>query len=766
MPEVRLTGCSSRPLLGYLKALGVLRIVAMQIDAGARGKWNSGAFELNSQLTVERLHTFFRDEYAPSPVLSPWNGRSGFYPKGNATAVKNIECIEHSDDPRLAAYRKLITATRAILSDLGLSGKPEEREAKERLLRSLRRRWPDDALEWLDAAVVLGGESVRFPPLLGSGGNDGSYDFSSNFMEAIGDVLLDSTEKSSALLFAALEGTPARLAGIGLAHLFRDSSVTNSPTGESSSIGNPWDLVLGIEGTLLLAAGTARRHGSLLPGSLVSPFTVNATAAGYGSAVDGESGRAELWLPLWNRWTTLSELSTLVREARAQVGGAKRRQASTGLDFARAAGELGVARGIKAFERYAILERAGQSSLAVPVGRIAVEERPAARALRGIDSWLTAVSRYRTREECPRVPKAAISRLERAAFEMASKGTPESVCATIEAIGAVEGALTRTSSAADAVHPLRGAPANVWVDAANDGTPELAVAVGLASLRDPKRRKGTGGGGQSGLPAMRDYLHGTITDPDGNVAFDPDRSRAVDGNGLIPLLAALHSRRNLDATRAGGVEVISRPEPKGDRQDAKEVRGQAQFDFPVASRTPLEAVRLLAAGALDERRVLTLLRGLVVLDYDREPREGRRPADVPAPPATVAAPTPEPILELLALAWQPPLTDKGGDPRAKRALGGAKSDANQLDIGTRPGWATSLAAGAVRPVVEDALLRLRMAGLPPIPRANDFYLPATDRELGRRLAAALLLHIRSKDMGDLVKAYIEIDKQEDEKETR
>lgn len=300
MPELRLSGCASRPLVGYLKALGVLRAVGRQVHGGAHGRWRNGVFELRCSLDADELHAFFLNDYKPPPILSPWNGRSGFYPKGNATAVQNLTRIEQADDPRLASHQALIAQTRGLLDGLGISEKPEG-PAKERLIRKLRQRWPDEAIEWLDAAVVLTGHGMGFPPLLGSGGNDGSYDFSSNLMEALATVLITKGDRPATLLTAALKGESAPVEHVGLAHLARDASPTNSPTGEARSLGNPWDLVLGIEGTVLLTAGTARRHDSDLPSSLVAPFTVRQTDAGYGSAVDGESGRAELWLSTLER---------------------------------------------------------------------------------------------------------------------------------------------------------------------------------------------------------------------------------------------------------------------------------------------------------------------------------------------------------------------------------------------------------------------------------------------------------------------------------
>lgn len=47
---VELTGCTPEPLMNYLKALGVLRLVSEQADPEARGYWRGDRFVLESRL--------------------------------------------------------------------------------------------------------------------------------------------------------------------------------------------------------------------------------------------------------------------------------------------------------------------------------------------------------------------------------------------------------------------------------------------------------------------------------------------------------------------------------------------------------------------------------------------------------------------------------------------------------------------------------------------------------------------------------------------
>ena len=209
---------------------------------------------------------------APRPWYRPGTGGSGFHPKDRKEA---IEALSESRLPRFQAYRRSIEAARSALSELGLREKPSE-HTKPALIRRLRRTLPDEALEWLDAAVVLVGDDSAYPPLLGSGGNDGRFDFSNNYAQAIVRLLTeDDSASSQSLLRGALFARSARLEQMSLAHFFRDDSPVNSQSGKSAALGNPWELVLALEGSLALAAGSGRRHGAALAGAMIAPFTAS-----------------------------------------------------------------------------------------------------------------------------------------------------------------------------------------------------------------------------------------------------------------------------------------------------------------------------------------------------------------------------------------------------------------------------------------------------------------------------------------------------------
>ena len=187
------------------------------------------------------------------------------------------------------------------------------------------------------------------------------------------------------------------------------------------------------------------------------PFTVNPTGAGYGSAVEGESGTGRaVASALGGMGDPARTLDARARGARPSRRCSRRRRPRGSTSHA----QLG-----SSAWRGASLPSSDTPSLSAPASRTSRCRRGASpsrsdlprRRCEGIDAWLSSTRRFAAREECPQGPKAAIRRLEQAAFEFARpSGTKSGGCATLEAIGAVEAALARSSSAAESVRPLRG----------------------------------------------------------------------------------------------------------------------------------------------------------------------------------------------------------------------------------------------------------------------------------------------------------------------
>jgi len=203
MNTIVLTGCTPEPLMSYLKALGVFRLIAEQIDSSARGFWRGGTFVLETKLDRDLLVNFFLEKYKPTPIIAPWGARSGFYPgPSETTARAALERICATTDARFDLFRTVVSTTRDILSRKEIKTKADLDVGLNYidLLLSLRNELPegmddDSPGNWLDAVYVLTiqerKDDRKFPPLLGTGGNEGSGSYVSTFAQVICTLLLD-----------------------------------------------------------------------------------------------------------------------------------------------------------------------------------------------------------------------------------------------------------------------------------------------------------------------------------------------------------------------------------------------------------------------------------------------------------------------------------------------------------------------------------------------------------------------------------------------
>lgn len=479
MTRVLLEGCSPTPLGSYLKALGLLRLVAEQHDPDACGRWVTGGFELDSMLDEGELVAFLVEQYSPTPIVAPWNGGSGFYPKDNKSG---IAAIEASVAPRFARYRKVIAACRAAVEAAGLTASPKE-DSKAAFLVRLRASLPEEALPWMDAAVVLGGARPEFPPLLGTGGNDGRLDFTNNQMQRVVALVLGPQSEARSLARASLFARPTpnlERAAIGQ---FAPAAAGGANAGlgfDRDPLVNPWDYVLLFEGALLFAAAATRRDEVSNPGTMSFPFCVRAAAAGYATAAssDPRASRDEMWLPLWDRFASAVELQRLFGEGRAKVKG---RVARSGVDFARAVACLGIDRGISSFQRVGFQERNGLAYFAIPLGLWPVQRRRHIDLLDAIDGWISRIRRAADGKHAPASLIRAAARLDEAVLELCRADDVAKVAGVLIALGEVEAVATRSPKAREAIGAPVPALSPEWLVAADDGSPEFRLAASLAA---------------------------------------------------------------------------------------------------------------------------------------------------------------------------------------------------------------------------------------------------------------------------------------------
>jgi CRISPR-associated protein Csx17 len=484
--EIRLPGCRPDPIASYLSALGVIRIISEQVDKQARCRWQTNEFNLLTSLSKNELIEFFTEEYEPTPIITPWSGGSGFFPKDNK---RNIEAIESSDTPRLQPYRQVIAIAKSILAERGITKKPSNKQEKFKLLCACRASFPEQAIDWLDAAFTLTEEDVSYFPLLGTGGNDCRLDFGQNFMINITKLLLSDeaqNQNRSWLKSALFESEESALcyAPIGQFHPGGVGG-PNAITGfEGTSLVNPWTYVLMLEGATAWAGAVSRRMGIDSRGKASFPFTVTASTAGCPTLanVDERTARAEIWLPIWVQYASFSEISNVLAEGRATVG---RRQARNAVDFALAASQLGVDRGIYAFQRYVFVKRSGKAHLASPIGSITVQERPESSLVNEAVPWINRLRKLAFSKEGSASLRTAVRRIDDAVIDYCSLGECRRLVRVMASLGRAERVLARRASSKlnEKIQPLNHLSPG-WLRASYDGSREFRLAAAAASVFD------------------------------------------------------------------------------------------------------------------------------------------------------------------------------------------------------------------------------------------------------------------------------------------
>ena len=620
MNDYILNGCRTKPLSSYLMAIGILRLISEQKDRQAKGWWHGETFVVSTALNKEEIENFFFDEYAPTPIVAPWNGGSGFYLGDARAGMEAIAACEHN---RFAEYRKIISeieswpeiptfntvedvlqilrislksmnpgrkrdkikgfiddikaeSPKTAISDFSnytldeveaaakQNDKPNAKEwktwwnlikkarsqcneiarnkNKQDILPLCRAKLSESCVQWLDAVYAMQPDGKgKFNAVLGTGGNEGRFEFSNNFMQRLSELFIKGTSEQTAKLFASsvfdvsTSGLPK--AKIGQYDPGRAGGYNQGMEVETKDFKvNPWDFVLAMEGALVMASAVVRRNPTEERSQFTAPFSARFSSVGFSSSATEETGRQELWLPVWNRPATYPEIKHLFSEGRSTIG---RRVARTGLEFSRAVGTLGVDRGIDSFERYAFLERRGKSYVALPAGRIKALYKPKLELINELDPILAVADRFlRMFSNIPATFQSARKNIDESIFKCCRDTSPASFCTLIRSIGRFEKLIAMRDRSKKPMidRPLFGL-SPLWIDYCDDNQVEVRIAAALASIR----ATGNVGPLRSNMAEINPMNTWRWSEGKGD--------RHWYGNSLSERLAGVLSRRLMDAER-------------------------------------------------------------------------------------------------------------------------------------------------------------------------------------------------------------------------
>lgn len=378
--SIPLPGCRHDILGHYLKAIGILRVLAKcadedHRDPDAEGWWNpdDAIFYLRSPKypTMEKLVEFFEKHYQPTPVFAAWNKESGLDAAGAkklgvfaAWKIANdysLQVVSAEDRKKpanqdklisseaLAAYRDVIASpVRAALDAITAPFLKTNSEHPLFLAKGIAGRAHLWRTQW---EYLLEFEKKR-----------------AAITEARGNL---DKHKGTAKARTKLEAK-LKVSQKGLAEMFPFSTQSEGTTSakgkgtpffpdaiKSYNIGSGWveekypfsamDYVLAVEGAFAMRGGVARTLGANSKRFAAFPFVFDSgdDLVDDGNEVKGTS--SALWFPLWDRRTTFDELASFITDAQARLTG---KEARFSAEFVRAMNSQGVDAGFSGWQEF------------------------------------------------------------------------------------------------------------------------------------------------------------------------------------------------------------------------------------------------------------------------------------------------------------------------------------------------------------------------------------------------------------------------------
>jgi CRISPR-associated protein Csx17 len=696
-----ISGIRHESLSSQLAGLGLFRLLAEQADSRARC-WFDGPTMI-IRTAVENLASWLVDEYVPTPVLSPWNEGSGFGAKDKAPkeALARLTAISSQ---RLEPFRRALAVVTPIADQAREQGWP-----KQTLIAALRGRCPDAMLPWMDAAIIALEDKPAYPPLLGSGGNDGRLEFSTNFHQRLLEVLpTSSTQREASLALAAswISGQATTIlsrAAIGQFAPGAAGTPNSSPFGAAESLVNPWEFVLMIEGVPFFAAAPARKLSAQVRAQqrAAMPFMTFGSEFGMTTGAETEESRGEVWLPWWERPLSYSAVRQLFTDGRAVWRGRTAIQSS---QMYLATASRGVSPDVAGFDRYAIVKRNGLAFSAVLADEVRTTETAAVRVVEVVEDWVDQVAR---RSDLPGTVRTPLRRFDAARVEIVRASTPRgqvlSVRELLASLTDLELAVSRSGHIRNEIRPWprrrTAAPLAALFESspwrAVVAEPETRTALGLASVVTAPLADAPAG------RTLREIL----------LPIDPPTMSGESAMWRATPIVAGFGTRGLADVLCDVTTWLTTDAPYDDRSLD---RDESQLGVTGPRRgiaVPWQDLHDWARGQLDDSEIEAWLRAFLALDWRDTAATVHQ---LPGRSRVVA----DPCLAILA-AFRDGVTAPH-DESKRYAL--------------QPEWIAQLSAGHVHRAHDQAAQRLHQLGrITPRPTRD-----GVEGRAGKRIAAALL----------------------------